>query len=285
MATDDEQRLEDTSNYPFDVENVAEMARINRQSRITTALTRLLPATITPAGRVLDIGCGPGEWAIALARQFPEQEVIGIDISQMMTSYALYLAEEHKQNNASFQQGDVRKPLPFPGATFDLVHARFLTGGLTPQSWSNLLAEIFRVLRPGGHFVNVETEGAITTDSPSLFHARLYMMEALHRTGHCFAEGESFGITAVQGKLFQNAGFGNIQREAFSLDCSYGASAHDDITKDWSSALAMGAAFVPSQTSISQEDFAALTQRAIEEMKTPEFCGVMFLQRMWGTKA
>lgn len=285
MATDDAQRLEDTSSYPFDVENVAEMARINRQARFTTTLTDLLPAAITPAGRVLDIGCGPGEWVLSLAERFPTLTITGIDISQMMTTYALYLAQEHQLHNVSFQQGDVRTQLPFPDATFDLVHARFLTGALTPQSWPKLLAEVFRVLRPGGHFVDVETEGAVAVNSPSLFRTKLYMMEAVYRAGHSFTEGENFGITAVQGKLFQGAGFVHIQREAFALDCSSGAPAHDDIVQDWIAALTLGSAFVTSLTSVSPEDFTALTQRAIEEMQSPDFSGIMFLQRMWGTRA
>ncbi|KAF1939299.1 S-adenosyl-L-methionine-dependent methyltransferase [Clathrospora elynae] len=49
------------------------------QGRLTT--TRLLPST----RRILDLGTGPGHWAVAMANQYPHAEVVGID----MTSWDL----------------------------------------------------------------------------------------------------------------------------------------------------------------------------------------------------
>lgn len=46
------------------------------QGKLTT--TKLLPST----RRILDLGTGPGHWAVAMARQYPQAEVVGIDITE-----------------------------------------------------------------------------------------------------------------------------------------------------------------------------------------------------------
>jgi SAM-dependent methyltransferase len=46
------------------------------QGRLTT--TRLLPST----RRILDLGTGPGHWAVAIALQYPRSEVVGIDMTE-----------------------------------------------------------------------------------------------------------------------------------------------------------------------------------------------------------
>ncbi|KAH7355546.1 S-adenosyl-L-methionine-dependent methyltransferase [Pyrenochaeta sp. MPI-SDFR-AT-0127] len=46
------------------------------QGKLTT--TRLLPST----RRILDLGTGPGHWAVEMARQYPQAEVVGIDMTE-----------------------------------------------------------------------------------------------------------------------------------------------------------------------------------------------------------
>jgi SAM-dependent methyltransferase len=47
---------------------------------------------------------------------------------------------------------DVRRPLPFPDETFDAVYALHIIEHLTPEEGSKFVAEVHRVLRPGGIF-------------------------------------------------------------------------------------------------------------------------------------
>ena len=45
---------------------------------------------------------------------------------------------------------DIRRPLPFADDTFDAVYALHIIEHLTPEEASKFVAEVFRVLRPGG---------------------------------------------------------------------------------------------------------------------------------------
>jgi len=98
--------------------------------------------------KVLDVGCGPGEFTLIIARK--AKSVVGIDTSQT----ALALAEKGLATvpikNASFRFGDIRR-LPFPGESFDLVYSR-----RGPASDSRrCLSEVFRILRREGIFLEI----------------------------------------------------------------------------------------------------------------------------------
>jgi ubiquinone/menaquinone biosynthesis C-methylase UbiE len=100
------------------------------------------------AGKVLDIGTGPGTIPLLLCSQHPSCEVIGVDLSTQM----LKLAEEHRQRSehasrVSFQLADA-KGLDFADHTFDCVCSNTILHHIPdPQPF---LAEAWRVLKPGG---------------------------------------------------------------------------------------------------------------------------------------
>src|SRR2546426_1944368 len=119
-----------TSGYVVDAENVAEMARLTRQARMLSEHLGLYPQQLELAqsSHILDIGCGPGEWALEIAQRFPGSRVTGIDISDLMITYARSTAESLHISNVQFQVLDARQPLALPDASFDLVNARFIVG-------------------------------------------------------------------------------------------------------------------------------------------------------------
>src|SRR3989442_14330214 len=94
-----------TSGYVVDAENVAEMARLRTQARMLSEHLGLYPQQLALAQRshILDIGCGPGEWALEIAQRFPESRITGIDISDLMITYARYTAESLHITNVQFQ--------------------------------------------------------------------------------------------------------------------------------------------------------------------------------------
>ena len=103
---------------------------------------------IADAQRVLDVGCGPGQFTIMAAERRPQARVVGVDLSPTM----IELAQGHAANSpaidrVSFKVGDAMT-LPFPDASFDVA----ISSGSIKQ-WPDTslgLAEIYRVLIPGG---------------------------------------------------------------------------------------------------------------------------------------
>jgi arsenite methyltransferase len=102
-----------------------------------------------PGDRVLDAGCGPGFYvAEILERVGPKGSVAGVDASAPMLGLAAKRCEGH--DNASFYEGDVTA-LPVPDAEFDRVLSVQVLEYV--DDIPAALAELLRVLRPGGRAV------------------------------------------------------------------------------------------------------------------------------------
>ncbi len=118
--------------------------------------------TLQP-GKVLDLCCGTGDLAINLARLTKNNvELTGIDYSQPMLEIATKKAEPlARGRKVSFIHGDAAN-LPFPDGYFDCVGISFAFRNLTYKNplAQRHLAEVLRVLIPGGGYVIVATEAA-----------------------------------------------------------------------------------------------------------------------------
>jgi ubiquinone biosynthesis O-methyltransferase len=97
--------------------------------------------------RVLDVGCGDGEFALELARR--GAIVVGIDSSPEMIEAARSRARPHDAD-VTFEQA-MAEQLPFPDEQFDVVTA--ITILCFVEDAAPVFNEIARVLRPGGRFV------------------------------------------------------------------------------------------------------------------------------------
>ncbi|MQY14122.1 Ubiquinone/menaquinone biosynthesis C-methyltransferase UbiE [Streptomyces sp. RB5] len=108
------------------------------------------PAMLALAGdvagrRVLDAGCGSGPLALALRDR--GAVVSGIDVSAAMVG----LARERLGGEVDLRVGDLREPLPFAEGAFDDVVSSLALHYL--EDWGPTLAEMRRVLRPGGRLI------------------------------------------------------------------------------------------------------------------------------------
>jgi len=105
-------------------------------------------AALTGREAVLDAGCGAGHTAAALAPF--ARSVVAFDLSERMLAVTAQLAAARGLTNLTTRQGDV-EALPFDDASFDLVVSRY-----SAHHWPHpqaALAEIRRVLKPGGHAI------------------------------------------------------------------------------------------------------------------------------------
>jgi SAM-dependent methyltransferase len=86
---------------------------------------RLISRLVPPAGRILDLGCGPGTQVFSLAKMVPEGEVVGTDLAAGMITAAWEGAQRGGYHNTIFWQADVtRLPAEFE-SQFDAVHCSF----------------------------------------------------------------------------------------------------------------------------------------------------------------
>jgi ubiquinone/menaquinone biosynthesis C-methylase UbiE len=104
-----------------------------------------------PKGTIADVGCGPGYLLQAIAREPPNNTLVGIDISAKMVERArTKLASTGHGERTEFRQRSADK-LPFQDDTLD-----FVVGTVSLHHWADPQAsfeEIHRVLKPGGQML------------------------------------------------------------------------------------------------------------------------------------
>lgn len=107
-------------------------------------------AHIQPGDTVLDLGSGAGnDCFVARAETGAGGKVIGVDFTPTMIRRARENAEKLGFNNVEFREGDI-EDLPVMSDSIDIVVSNCVLN-LVPDK-AKVFAEIFRVLRPGGHF-------------------------------------------------------------------------------------------------------------------------------------
>jgi len=107
-------------------------------------------ALIKKGDVVIDLGSGAGnDCFVARAEAGENGKIIGIDFTDAMISKARNNAETLGFNNVEFRQGDIEH-MPVTSNSADVVVSNCVLN-LVPNK-DQVFKEIFRVLKPGGHF-------------------------------------------------------------------------------------------------------------------------------------
>ena len=97
--------------------------------------------------RLIELGCGPGFYSSRLAGRFPQLSVLGVDSSEKQLHWAREKARVQNLTNCTFERVNVLA-LSYDCESFDnLIASRLLT--ILPAR-EKAVAEMFRILRPGG---------------------------------------------------------------------------------------------------------------------------------------
>ena len=128
--------------------------------------TREITSALFPSGdpaagtRILELGCGPGLYACRFAKDFPQVTTIGIDSSKRLIRRARTRAENLHLQNCNFLEGDAQALGELAQAVDAVIVSRLF---LIVPNKEAVLAEIYRVLRPGGRcFIAEPTSGFVS---------------------------------------------------------------------------------------------------------------------------
>lgn len=108
------------------------------------------------AKRILDIGTGTGDWAMAVAERFPDAEIIATDITTVFQPAI-------GPPNVFFELDDAQEEWAY-NEPFDYIHMRGLSGAFS--DWDRVYGEVAKNLKPGGSLEIVDN-GAIRLEGGS----------------------------------------------------------------------------------------------------------------------
>ncbi|MET9065580.1 methyltransferase domain-containing protein [Streptosporangium sandarakinum] len=117
---------------------------------LATAVELLPPG----ATDLLDVGSGTGRLTSLCREALPGARIVGLDPAPTMVAAALekFAADP----DVTFTDGVVQDLSQFPDNSFDVVISSFALHHLELDTYAASAAEIFRVLRPGGRFINAD---------------------------------------------------------------------------------------------------------------------------------
>ena len=163
-------------------------ARLLRKLTVDNAL-------IKPSDSVLDVGCGTGEVTLLAKTRAKNGKVYGIDPAPEMITVARKKAAR-KGLDIDFRVG-VIEALPFPDGSIEVVTSSLMMHHLPEDLKVRGIAEIYRVLKPGGRLLVAD----FMRPTGSLLN-HLFIAFTRH-------QGLKSAIEDLQ-KLLKAAGFGQI---------------------------------------------------------------------------
>jgi ubiquinone/menaquinone biosynthesis C-methylase UbiE len=159
------------------------------------------------AERVLDLGCGAGHTALAFAPRVAE--VVAVDLAEAMLAEGRRLASERGIENVDFRLGDVER-LSLPDSSFDVVSSRFSAHHYPAPK--KALAEVVRVLCPGGTFLLVDSVAPEAPGCDTFLNAIEVLRDPSHVRDHRVSEWEA---------MFTAAGLTPVLRERWGLELDF----------------------------------------------------------------
>jgi demethylmenaquinone methyltransferase / 2-methoxy-6-polyprenyl-1,4-benzoquinol methylase len=178
---------------------------------------------VQKGAKALDVCCGTADWTIALAEAAGKDgEVVGLDFSKNMLKIGEEKLEARNLDQATLIHGNAME-LPFEDNSFDYVTIGF--GLRNVPDYNQVLREMYRVLKPGGMAVCLETSQPTLPGFKQAY--RLYFRFIMPMFGKLFAKSydeyswlqesaKDFPGMKELAKMFSEAGFINVEYKPYS---------------------------------------------------------------------
>lgn len=179
-----------------------------------------LPERLQAGVQLADIGCGSGHSINVMAQAFPASRFTGIDFSEEGLAVGRAESERLGLTNTSFEQHDVAQ-LDIADAydvitAFDAIHDQ--------AHPAQVLANIYRALRPGGVFlmVDIKASSRVEDNVGVPFASYLYTVSTMHCMSVSLAlDGDGLGTVwgrQLATSMLADAGFGDVAVREIETD-------------------------------------------------------------------
>jgi ubiquinone/menaquinone biosynthesis C-methylase UbiE len=211
---------------------------------------------LAPVGlprRVLDVGCGTGQWGFEVSTQFPEALVIGLD---------LVAGKAEQPSRYCWVKGNVLQGLPFANDQFDFVHQRLLITGVPLSSWPTVVLDLVRVTRAGGWVELVEPPFTIEGSGPATVRlvgltTQMAASLGLDTTSVVFESLDDY---------LRQAGLARVVRRQLSVPIGrWGGQIGSLMVTDLRAGFTRVSEVLQARSSLTAEDAGDLIRRAQEE--------------------
>lgn len=156
------------------------------------------------AKRILDVGTGTGDWAIAVAERFPNAEIIATDITNAFqpprAPCNVFFELDNAENEWAYDE------------PFDFIHMRNLSGAFS--SWSAIYAEVSKNLKRGGSFEVadcgwIQFKEDVPNPNSSIFKSAV--RSAADRSGR------PLDLDHLKKPMFEDAGLSVVKSRTFDI--------------------------------------------------------------------
>ncbi|KAK5126839.1 hypothetical protein LTR08_004589 [Meristemomyces frigidus] len=245
----------------------------------------LFRSPVSNPGHVLDIGTGPGTWAIDVADKFPEAIVHGVDLYPPPNSWVppnCYLEVEDVTLEWTWQH------------RFDLIHMRLMLGAFNDEQWGEVYRQCHDNLNPGGWIEQVELDVRVMCDDGSLPPDSLIAGWGQNFLDCAVRAGRSLATQTTMGSKIERAGFVNVHEQLFK--CPIGSWPKNKTFKEagrinfhhWSSGLDGWAMSLLTKFGAPQpwsaDEVRVYVAKVRRELQNPNLHIYHFTRRVWGQK-
>lgn len=169
-------------------------------------------AAFRPEHRVLDVGCGTGTLAIRIKEQYPNLDIVGLDVDAEILRRASIKAQRADASVSLLRA--LSDDLPLAAEGFDRVVSSLLFHHLSWEAKKRTGLELFRILKPGGALHVADWGPANNALMRSMF-LFIQLLDGLANTqdnvsGRLVTLLQQCGFVEVEGLQSWNTVFGTI---------------------------------------------------------------------------